>query len=686
MILLIISPDKEQYTNMSSMVSHIILASLMIIPTTAYAISDDSNENNATSSAQEVLFQPGTGVPNDAVDISKGNIPAALSRWRDLSRGGNYNFSAYSSFLMTYGGWPHETRIKRFAEQSINIDSYSASETLAYFDRIKPITNVGKAKYAIILANNGRRTEAISIGREAWRGGSLPDNIEARLASIMGNALSSDDHDTRIDALLWAGATRSARINLPRASAERRALFDAQLAVRSKSSEASSKITIAGDAGLRDPGLIGARANQLRNQGNSWSARQLLANRQTLAYAPVDPEKWYEILLKNARSARNDKQYTLAYNIASKVDDAIPAGEKPIDQALGVRDDYTSLTWLAGQVALNNLNRPLDAAKMFERYGLSARSPQTRTKGLYWAGKSAREAGNIELANSYFERAAGYYDQFYGQLSLEALGRRLPTRSAPTPISNAPQNNDLPSVYLAAQVAPRYGGWKEQSLFLRAIANAAESEDDFLKAIALSKRLNRPDLSVMSGRNARVEGHESLIAHGFPTISVPAGHQNNFTLIHAITRQESQFDREAISHANARGLMQLIPSTAREVSGKLRLSYARNKLTSNPDYNVTLGSTYIQQMLRYFNGSYPLAVAAYNAGPGNVRKWLRRNGDPRTPQIDILDWIEQIPVYETKNYVQRVLENAVIYDHLNPDRAHIRSDTPLSTYLNKKPG
>lgn len=671
---------------MSHTVSHIILATLIIAPTSALAANDSDDSSNAIAETQEVVFKPGTGVPNSSVDVSQGNIPAALSRWRELSRGGNYNFSEYSSFLMTYGGWPHERTIKRFAEQSINLDRENAGQILSYFDRIAPTTNVGKAKYAITLANNGRREEAITIGRDAWRKGPLPDDIESRLASIMGSALSSNDHDTRIDSLLWAGALRSARNNLPRASAQRRPLFEAQLAVRAKSSDASAKITAAGDAGLRDAGLIGARANQLRNQGNSWSARQMLANRQTLDNAPVDAEEWYEILLKNARSARNDKQYKLAYDIASKVDDAIPAGEKPIDQSLGVRDDYTSLTWLAGQVALNNLNRPTDAAAMFEKYGLSARSPQTRTKGLYWAGKSMREAGDFPAANAFFEKAAKYYDQFYGQLSLEALGRKLPTRTAPPPVSNAPNGDEVPSVYLAAQLAPRYGGWKEQSLFLRAIANAAESETEFLDAIALSKRLNRPDLQVMSGRNARVEGHTNLIAHGFPTISIPSGHQDNFTLIHAITRQESQFDREAISHANARGLMQLIPSTAREVSGKLRLSYARSKLTSNPDYNVMLGSSYIKQMLRYFNGSYPLAVAAYNAGPGNVNKWLRRNGDPRTPQVDILDWIENIPVYETKNYVQRVLENAVMYDHLNPDRALIRSDTPLSVYLNKKPG
>ena len=170
---------------------------------------------------------------------------------------------------------------------------------------------------------------------------------------------------------------------------------------------------------------------------------------------------------------------------------------------------------------------------------------------------------------------------------------------------------------------------------------------------------------------------------GFPTVRVPAGHESNWTFIHAITRQESQFDRAAISHAGARGMMQLMPGTAREVAGKLGLSYDAGSLTTDTNYNMMLGSTYFQQMLRYYGGSYPLAVAAYNAGPGNVNKWLRANGDPRTGSIEMLDWIEAIPIFETKNYVQRVLENAVVYDTLR-ESGSARAQAPLSFYLGKR--
>jgi len=169
-------------------------------------------------------------------------------------------------------------------------------------------------------------------------------------------------------------------------------------------------------------------------------------------------------------------------------------------------------------------------------------------------------------------------------------------------------------------------------------------------------------------------------------VRVPDAQADYWTIIHAIARQESQFDRAAISHAGARGLMQLMPGTARETSVRLGMAYNPSSLTVDTDYNIQLGSTYFQKMFALY-GSYPLAIAAYNAGPGNVNKWIAANGDPRLPGGDMVRWVEQIPIFETKNYVQRVLENAVVYDLLNPQRARSQGPANLSWYLGKrKPG
>lgn len=191
----------------------------------------------------------------------------------------------------------------------------------------------------------------------------------------------------------------------------------------------------------------------------------------------------------------------------------------------------------------------------------------------------------------------------------------------------------------------------------------------------------------MVGRSALLNGLSDYTVAGYPSVRVPAGEEGYFTIIHAIARQESQFDKAAVSHAGARGLMQLMPGTARETAGKLGLGYNMASLTADTDYNIRLGSSYFQRMLRYYGGSYPLAVAAYNAGPGNVNKWLRANGDPRTGSIEVIDWVEAIPIFETKNYVQRVLENAVVYDLLHPNYARSRGPAHLSWYLGKsRPG
>ena len=229
----------------------------------------------------------------------------------------------------------------------------------------------------------------------------------------------------------------------------------------------------------------------------------------------------------------------------------------------------------------------------------------------------------------------------------------------------------------------RTGPWREQIRFHRALAANAKTAKDYMLISDLSTRIGARDLGVIKGISALGSGIGAIDETAFPTMPVPFGHESTWTLIHAITRQESQFAEGAISHAGARGLMQLMPGTAREQSGKANLSYNLSSLTDDPQYNIKLGSGYIQRMMDYYGGSYPLAVAAYNAGPGNVNKWIRANGDPRMGGIDWVQWIEDIPISETRNYVKRVLENAVVYDTKNPRGPTIRSDTPLTRYIGK---
>jgi soluble lytic murein transglycosylase len=325
---------------------------------------------------------------------------------------------------------------------------------------------------------------------------------------------------------------------------------------------------------------------------------------------------------------------------------------------------------------------------MFQRYASAARAPGIRSKGFYWAGKASAQAGDRATATGYFEAAAREFEQFYGQLAIERLGRRQPQMPPPPTVELPRAEQDAfmnSSEVRTIKALGQIGAWKDQTLFLRAMALDARTPAEHYLAAQLSSQIGRPDLGVMIGRSATINGIHDLGVVSYPTLKVPEGHQSNWTFIHAITRQESQFDRNALSHAGARGLMQLMPGTGREVAGKLGLPYDTANLTADPQFNVILGSTYFQQMLSYFGGSYPMAVAAYNAGPGNVNRWVRNNGDPRSGAIDMVDWIEAIPIFETRNYVQRVLENAVVYDTMHPDQARSRPTAPLNFYLGRQP-
>lgn len=654
---------------MSSMVSRIILASLLLAPVTCMA---------AEQSGRAVLSDP-TG----------GNAVLGLQRWRVLTQSDNYSFEDYAGFLFTYPGWPEDTRMRRTAERAIDISSFSADRVITFFNRFEPLTNRGAAYYALALQSKGETLKANAMAKQAWRGGELTDEEEAMLLRGFSSALTIDDHDARMDALLWSRATTAAARHLGFTSSGRRPVFEARLAQLTEAPDADAKANAVASLARGDAGFIADRSRYLRGKARSNEARTLMARRPVLSVRPASPSQvatWYEANLINAEAAANDRQWALAYDIASKVDDAFTAPTNIAEEISPIRDKYSDLVWLAGNAALWGQRQPAKAVAMFDRYARSYNSPNITSKGYYWAGRAAAEAGQTAKATAYFENAAAYPAYFYGQLALERLGRPLPKFNRKPAVTITDQDRrayDQKPLVIATKASTRTGPWKEQIRFHRALAYNANSPKDYMLLSDLATRIGARDLGVIKGISALSAGVGPIDETTFPTMPVPAGQESNWTIIHAITRQESQFAEAAISHAGARGLMQLMPGTAREQSGKIGLSYNMSALTGDPQYNIRLGSSYIQRMLNYYGGSYPLAVAAYNAGPGNVNKWLRTQGDPRQGGIDWLKWIEEIPIYETRNYVKRVLENAVVYDTLNPRGPRIKSDTPLTRYIGK---
>ena len=593
-----------------------------------------------------------------------GRMAPVISQWEYLTGRDNLAFTQYADFVSSYPDFPKSEILRRRAEAAIERSSPSPEQLIAFFAKAPPLTNAGRARHALALATLNRPT-ALEAARAAWRGGGMSTAAETYLTGLFAGRFSPDDHIARMDALLWQNNAAGAARQVLRLSGPQRELAMARLALVQGQLPEAAGLTVPTDA-LRNPGYVYNLARYHRTKGNLSAAISLLANRPRAASLPFDQEAMVGELLRAARGAGADS----AARIAASAEDLFAPGADLTAKSYRLRDDYTSLMWLGGTKALWELGDGRRAAPLFYRYGAAAQTPQTRSKGFYWAGRASSRGNDSAGAQRYYGMATEYPDRFYGQLAHRELGRPQPSFAVgsiavPSPAQQAAFAAS-PLVRAVREVA-RDAPWSTGVQFYRELANQADTPEKHAMVSALAREIGRRDLAVILADAAGTSGLGEYVANGYPTVPAPAG--TNWTFVHAIARQESQFAQNAISHAGARGLMQLMPATAREQAGKMGISYMSADLIGSPDTNIRLGDGYFGRMMDYYRGSYPLAVAAYNAGPGNVNKWLRANGDPRTGAVNWIDWLERIPVYETKNYVQRVLENAADYEQLYPARA-----------------
>ncbi|MBA3575997.1 MAG: transglycosylase SLT domain-containing protein [Sphingomonas sp.] len=613
------------------------------------------------------------------------NVNSAISYWRTLRQGGNFGFADYARFLNSNHGWPGEAALRRSAERAMRPGD-NASLVLGFYRTDKPQSGNGWARYADALAAGGRTAEAITAAKEAWASASLSGTDESALLARFGGYFTPQEHNRRVDSLLFDKNHASAHRLLAYTSADRQPAFTARVAMQGRWPDAETRYRAAAHRISADSGLLMDRLRYLRDGGNENSARSLAAQPHQFTERPADPERWYEMLLALANGAVQDRQYQLAYNIARQLDDAFPQGAQISDQSYGVRDHYTSLAWLAGRTALDRIGNSQNAVAMFYRYAYGGKSLQVASKGFYWAGRAALSAGRPADASAYFQRAAAYPELFYGQLALERLGRAVPAPGFTPPVAPGDPARAAfarDSLVLATRQMMYGGRADEQMQFVRALSQSVDTQAERSLAVELSRQIGRPDLAVWVARSARNDGTAFYVRDAFPTLG--SRPRSPWSLAHGVTRQESSFDRNAISHAGARGLMQLMPGTAREQAGKLGLGYSTSRV-HDPDYNVALGSAYLQRMLNSWDNNVPLAVASYNAGAGNARKWVNAYGDPRGGRVDVIGWIEAIPFTETRGYVQRVIENSVVYDTMSPQPT-TQGTVHVSRYLGKsQPG
>jgi soluble lytic murein transglycosylase len=596
-------------------------------------------------------------------------------------------FSEYAAFLAGHSDWPQAITIRRLAEKRIS-DTTPVDAIIRHFRAAPPLTADGKWRLAEALASTGQGDAAIPWARDAWDSSGLDDAAEARLLARFGASLRPQDHVGRMDRLLWADRTTPAARMLPRVDTDTRLWALARIALRRAAPDVQARLGGV-PAGLRrEAGLLHDEARWLLRNNRASEAHALLAGGGATPLVPsaritTGIETWLKTRLEIGRSLWRAGDHAQARAVlASHGLNANIVAAQPVSE----RAAYLDAEWLAGWLALRKLNQPALALGHFRNARAVSQSPISQARGDYWSGRAAEASGQRDTAQQFYAAAASHPDYFYGQLAVERLGRPLQLVAAQMQSPDAIATGNFrtePRVRAALALADIDRA--RQTIFLKHLANTADTpaRAALVAGLAgLAGPLQRLDVGVNAAKATRDSAGLGLISASFPTLQLPADLLPNFAIIHAITRQESQFDRAARSSANALGMMQLLPATAAEQAKKLGLPASPvARLTEDPVYNVTLGSAYITRMRSVFGGSMPLAVASYNAGPGNARRFITLLGRPEDG--DVIDWIESIPFAETRNYVQRVLENAVVYETLNPQLATTRGPNRLSEWLGK---
>ncbi len=546
------------------------------------------------------------------------SVATSINDWRTLRQSSNYRFADYARFLIANPGWPDDSKMRRWAEKAMQ-PGENAATVLAFYATDKPDSANGWARLADAYAASGRMTDALTAAQNAWASADLSATDEQGIWARYGGSFTRADHDRRVNSLLFAKKADDAARFLPMASPARQAAFGARIAMQRNSADAESRYQSVMGGVTSDAGLMMDRARYLRANNYDRSAQQLAARTHQFAYRPADPDRFFEMLIQLSNDAAQDRDWQTAYNITRQIDDVLQVGANVADQPLAIRDDYTTLAWLGGSIALDRMQRPASAVAMYDRYARAGRSLQVQTKGYYWAGRAELAAGRLQEANAYFQRAAAYPELFYGQLALERLGRSVTPPPQAVPQTAAAQRTAFYNRRLVQAVRMLQTSSAEQALFVKALAESLDTDADRNLAVELGQLISRQDVAVWTARMARIKGSMFYVRQAYP--SLPASVSSDlWSLAHGISRQESSFDPYAMSHAGARGMMQLMTGTAREQAGKMGVAYDGYRLISDPSYNVMLGFRLLPTHAEYLGRQCAARGGELQRGIGQCRQ------------------------------------------------------------------
>jgi soluble lytic murein transglycosylase len=571
------------------------------------------------------------------------------------------NAAAIERFRLAHPDWPGQDELREKAEAALFLTDAGTDAVKEFFKDTAPQTGAGKAALAAVYKKEGNDAAARELVISAWRDHTLNAAIEKKILDLYGGWLTAEHHRARIDRLLYPdeqGATEAALRVSKLLSPEEQKKVAARIAVVKRGGNAGKLLdALPASAVEADVGLRFNRIQWLRRTKDKQRREQawkMLLDAPSEPNVLLDLNNWWTERRINCRGALNDGNPKVAYEIAAK-------------HGLVSGDGYIEAEFLAGWIALRFLNDPQSALSHFLSLRSAATSSKSIALGEYWLGRTALALGDESSAMVHFHRAAKYPQYFYGQLarqSIDSRPARLEVTSTPLPTKADIETFLSRDAVRAIGVARASGFEGTMPQFMLALSRKLTNPSEVVLLIELAKTTGNQQVGL---RLAKIAFNRDLPVGDY---ALPVGVMPEFrsllsdrvdpALVHALSRQESEFNAAAKSPVGAAGLMQLMPGTAKAVAKAYNVKFDANQLT-NGAYNTQLGEAHLKDLIDSYGGSYFLALAAYNAGGGRVAEWIKSFGDPRDPQVDPVDWIERIPFTETRQYVVKIMESLQLY-------------------------
>ena len=577
-------------------------------------------------------------------------VAKKLAEWIILRSDDNgASVERYRAFIAANPSWPSQSFLRRRLEAALWDDHRDDATVWAWFENESPLSAKGRFSLARVMIARGDRANAERLVREAWRNDTMSEDTESTALDLFGALLTPGDHKARMDMMLYGSEQEAGLRAAKRLGAAHVALAKARNAAYRKAPNTKALLDAVPHELHGDPGYIFSRIQLLRREEKFAEAGQLMLS------APKDPgrlynldEWWIERRLLS-RKMLDIGEHRTAYLIAR-------------DAALPARDIYkTEQEFTAGWISLRFLKDPATAAQHFARIGVGSVNPTALARGGYWQGRAAEAAGRSQDARAAYTAAAEQSTSYYGQLARAKLGLpQIELNGAPPARGRAIERLEI------VRAVQLLYALDEREIAIPIFGDLGEIGDpDALVGLGELASRNGDARGMLLFGKAALNRGLPFDFYAYPVMGIPPfksiGPDVEKSIVFAIARQESAFNPAVVSPAQAYGLMQVTPDAGKYVCKKYGASFDLGRLKTDPVYNAALGAAELGGLIEDYRGSYIMTFAAYNAGRGSVKKWIERYGDPRDPKVDAVDWVELIPFSETRNYVQRIMENLQVY-------------------------